>query len=92
MVNIHLLYLIQTKTISQVCTGGVFWISIQKKLLIFYSLRLQGFKSFFVDNDEKIIDELLYNFRKCNTSLNNQRLTLCAMKFSLEKWGKNGTS
>ena len=34
----------------------------KKCLLLFDSLGLDGFKFFIVDNDESIIDELLYNF------------------------------
>ena len=34
----------------------------KKSLLLFDSLGLDGFKFFIVDNDESIIDELLYNF------------------------------
>ena len=34
-------------------------------------LGLDGFKFFIVDNDEAIIDELLYNFKKCKVSLVN---------------------
>ena len=34
----------------------------RKILLFFESLGLEGFKIFNVDNDENIIDELLYNF------------------------------
>ena len=37
----------------------------KKNLLLFDSHGLDGFKYFIVDNDEKIIDELLYNFKNC---------------------------
>ena len=37
----------------------------KKSLLLFDSHGLDGFKYFIVDNDEKIIDELLYNFKNC---------------------------
>ena len=47
---------------------------------------LDGFKFFIVDNDEAIIDKLLYNFKKCKVSLVNQKLTLCTMKFSTDSW------
>ena len=53
-----------------------------KSLLLFDSLGLEGFKFFIVDNDETVIDEILYNFKKCKVSLPNQKLTLCTMKFS----------
>ena len=48
-------------------------------MLLFDSLGLEGFKFFVVDNDEAIIDEILYNFKKCQVSLVNQKLTLCTM-------------
>ena len=57
-------------------------------LLLFDSLGLDGFKFFVVDNDENIIDELLNNFRKCKSSITNQKLTLCTMKFSINNWEK----
>ena len=59
-----------------------------KNLLLFDSLGLEGFKFFIVHNDENIIDELLYNFKKCKVSLVNQKLTLCTMKFSINVWEK----
>ena len=40
--------------------------------MLFDSLGLDGFKFFIVDNDEKIIDELLFNFKKCKISLTDQ--------------------
>ena len=73
--------------------AGMHWWSFmdihpKKNLLLFDSLGLIGFKNFIVDNDEKITDELLYNFKKCNAILINQQLTLCAIKFSVETWEK----
>ena len=59
-----------------------------KSLLLFDSLGLEGFKFFIVDNDETVIDEILYNFKKCKVSLPNQKLTLCTMKFSSDTWKK----
>ena len=58
----------------------------KKNLMLFDSLGLDGFKFFIVDNDEKIIDELLFNFKKCKISLTDQTLTLCEMKFSVDSW------
>ena len=40
-------------------------IHLQKNLLLFDSLGLEGFKFFIVDNDENI-DELLYNLKGAN--------------------------
>ena len=50
------------------------------------SLGLDGFKTFIVDNDERIINELLFNFKKCKISLTDQKITLCEMKFSGSTW------
>ena len=60
----------------------------KKNLLLFDDLRLEGFKFFVVDNDETIIGELLYNFKKCKVSLVNEKLTLYTMKFSTDSWEK----
>ena len=57
-----------------------------KNLMLFDSLGLDGFKFFVVDNDEKIIDELLFNFKNCKISLTDQTLTVCEMKFSVDSW------
>ena len=35
-----------------------------------------------------VSDELLYNFKKCKVSLIDQKLTLSAMKFSINSWEK----
>ena len=62
--------------------------SSKKKLLLFDSLGLDGFKFFIVNNDEKVINELLYNLKKCKASLTNQKITVCSMKF-FSNHGKN---
>ena len=64
MENILLQSLIQINIINLVRTVGALWTFIQKRIysLLFDILRLKGFKFFVVDNDEAIIDELLYNF------------------------------
>ena len=56
----------------------------RKNLLLFHSLGFEGFKFFIIVNDEPIIDELLYNFKKCKVSLVNQKSTICIMKFSTD--------
>ena len=53
--------------------GTHWWSFIQtitppKTLMLFDSLGLDGFKIFIVDNDKRIIDELLFNFKKCKIS------------------------
>ena len=81
-------YLIQILIINQERIGGVFQIYNQKKvLLLFDSHGLDGFKYFIVDNDEKIIDELLYNFKNCKTENANGNLKLCTMTFDLNQMG-----
>ena len=52
--------------------------------MLFDSLALDGFKFFIVGNNEKIIDELLFNLKKCKISLTDQTLTLGEMKFSVD--------
>ena len=48
---------------------------------------LEDFKIFIVDNDQQIINELLYNFKECE-SKSAQTLKLCKMKFCVETWQK----
>ena len=90
MVNIHLQYLIQKEILKQECIDVVLWIFTKKKLMFFGSLGLDGFKCVIVDNDEKTIDGLLFDFQKCKINLTDQTLTLCKMKFSVDSW-KNMT-
>ena len=59
----------------------------QKNLFLFDGLGIKGFKFFIVDNDNKIINQLLYDFKKCEPK-SNQKLKLCAMKFCVETWQK----
>ena len=58
----------------------------KKELMLFDSLGLDGFKIFIVNNYERIIEELLFNFKKCKISLTDQKITLCEMKFSVSTW------
>ena len=55
----------------------------KKNLMLCDSLVLDGFRIFIVDNDERIIDELLFNFKNCKISLTDQKITLFEMKFSV---------
>ena len=50
-------------------------------------LGIEGFKLFIVDNGNKIINQLLYDFKKCEPK-SNQKLKLCAMTFCVETWQK----
>ena len=87
MENTLLQFLILINTIKQARIGGVLWIFIQEEtLLLFDSLGLEGFNFFIVDNNENIIEELLYNIKKCKTT--NQKITLCTMTFSTNNWEK----
>ena len=58
----------------------------KKNLMLFYSLGLDGFKFFIADNDEKIIDELHFIFKKCKISLTDQKITLHEMKLFVDSW------
>ena len=58
----------------------------KNNLMLYDSLGLDSFKIFIVDNDERIIEELLFNFKKCKISLPDQKITLCEMKFSVSTW------
>ena len=81
-------YLIWIKKINLAFTGGDLWILIQKnKLFLFDSFGIEGLKLFIVDNDQDIVNELLYNFKKCE-SISNQKLELRTMKFCVETWEK----
>ena len=53
---------------------------------MFDLLGLDGFKIFVVNNQEKVIDDLLYNFKKCEKDSSTQKLKLCSMKFCVDKW------
>ena len=54
---------------------------------LFDSFGIEGFKLFIVNNDQDIVNKLLYNFEKCE-SKSNQKLELCTMKFCVETWQK----
>ena len=56
--------------------------------MLFDSHGLEGFKYFIVENDEKIIDELLYNFKKCKIDDANMKIKLCTMTFDSNIWEK----
>ena len=57
----------------------------KNNLFLFDSFGVEGFKLFIVDNDQKVINKLLYNSRKCE-SKSSQKLKLCTMKFCVEMW------
>ena len=59
----------------------------KNNLFLFDSFGLEGFKLFIVNNDRQIINQLLYNFKKCE-SKTNQKLQLRVMKFCVETWQK----
>ena len=70
--------------------GNHWWgfLDIQPKrnLLLFDSHGLEGFKYFILDNDEKIIDELLYNFKNCKIDEANLKIKLFTMTFDSNIW------
>ena len=53
----------------------VYGYSPPKNLFLFDGLGIEGFKFFIVDNDGKIINQLFYDFKKCEPK-SNQKLTL----------------
>ena len=71
--------------------GGSWWsfIDIHPKnnLFLFDSFGIVEFKLFIVVNDQDIINELLYNFKKCKNK-STQKLKLCTLKFCFETWQK----
>ena len=73
--------------------AGTHWWSFldihpKKNLLLFDSHGITGFKYFIVDNDEKIIDELLYDYKKCKSNNPMFEIKLCSMRFDLNIWEK----
>ena len=42
-------------------------IHLKNNLFLFDVFGIEGFKLFIVNNDQKIIHELLYNFEKCDS-------------------------
>ena len=58
-----------------------------KDVFLFDSFGIEGFKFFIANDNEKIINELLYDFKKCEPK-SNQKLKLCAIKFCVESWQK----
>ena len=70
----------------------VHWLSFldidpKNNLFLFDSFGLEGFKLFIGNNDQQIINQLLYNFGKCKIK-SNEKLTLCSMKICVETWEK----
>ena len=84
--NIHLQFSTLTEKINQERVGGAFLISIQKKdLLLFDSFDFVGFKQFIIDNDSAIIDNMLFNLKKKNTS---NHINFVSLTFSIETYKK----
>ena len=59
----------------------------KNNLFLFDLFGIEGFKFYIVNNNQKIINELLYNFKKCD-SKSSQKWKLCTMKFCVETWQK----
>ena len=64
---------------------GVHWWSFidiypKSNLFLLDSFGIEGFKLFIVNNDQDIINKLLYNFKKWKNK-SKQKLKLCTMKF-----------
>ena len=87
--NGYLAFLLNTDKENE---PGVHWwifmdIHPKNNLFLFDSFGGEGFKLFIVDIGQKIINKLLYNFKKCE-SKSSQKLKLCTMKFCVETWQK----
>ena len=59
----------------------------KNNLFLFDSFGLEGFRLFILNNDQQIMNQLLYNFNKCQSKI-NQKLQLCIMKLCVESWQK----
>ena len=57
-------------------------------LFFFDSHGLDGFRYFIVDNDQKIIDEVLYDFSDCKESQSDFKIKLCKLTFDRNVWEK----
>ena len=62
-------------------------IQLKNNLFLFDCLVLDGFKVFAVNNQETVINDFLYDFKRCE-SKSNKRLTLCTRKFCINTWQK----
>ena len=59
----------------------------KKDLLLFDSFGFTGFKQFIVDNDENIIDKMLFNFKKINKK--DIKTNLVSLTFFIESFKNN---
>ena len=59
----------------------------KKDLLLFDSFGFTGFKQFIVDNDESIIDKMLFNFKKINKK--DIKTNLVSLTFFIESFKNN---
>ena len=59
----------------------------QKNFFLVESFGIDGFKLFIVNNDEKIFNKLLDDFKKCEPK-SNQKLKLCVVTICVETWQK----
>ena len=85
----YLFAIFNTDKENEPCIHWWSFMDIHQKnnLFLFDSFGLEGFKLFIVDNDRQIINQLLYNFKKCESKSTHKR-TLCTMKFCVETWQK----
>ena len=65
------------------------FLDIQPKnnVFLFDSLGSDGFKIFVVNKQESIINDLFYNFKRCELK-SSSKLKLCSMKFCVNTWKK----
>ena len=58
----------------------------QKKIFLFDSSGFEGFKEFVLQNDQKVLNKILYGIEKFNKKDNI--ITLINLKFSMQKYKK----
>ena len=58
----------------------------QKKIFLFDSFGFEGFKEFVLQNDQKVLNKILYGIEKFNKKDNI--ITLINLKFSTQKYKK----
>ena len=72
--------------------GQHWWIFLdidpKSNLFLFDSFDLERFKLLIVNNDEDIINKLLYDFQKYKLEPTTQKLQLCTIKFCVWTWQK----
>ena len=71
--------------------NGTHWWSFldlhpKKEIFLFDSFGFTGLKKFIIDNDEKLINKVLFNLKKFNK--NDRKITLISLTFSMGQYEK----